>query len=230
MASVFLNWTPPDREELVKLYIYEAAAAGGPWTLIETLTEIGDYPNYISDYTTTLAQDAIHWFSIQWEDAKGAKTTQSNPIQGGTSTYVGEIVDRVHVRDASLDEQVVLQETEAIVEQFFNKDPYTVPANATGYAVKNSIAKAVHAKCLYAVVLTTTTGGASSWTAGLVSMKSSTDSTKQTLANVELMLKEASRELGMGVSVVAQMVGIEIAGGLSQIVSADISRLLIEVE
>jgi hypothetical protein len=47
---------------------------------------------------------------------------------------------------------------------------------------------------------------------------------------IDSLLAEAARELGVGVSIVAQMMEIPIAGGMSRIVSADISRLLIEVE
>ena len=126
MASVFLNFTPPDREDLTKLRIFEATDAAGPWNEIEVVTAIGEYPNYISSYTTNLATSNTNWFSIQWEDAKGAQTDQSNAIQGGTETLVGEIVDRVLVRDNTLDEQVVLAETEALIERYFGCDPYTV--------------------------------------------------------------------------------------------------------
>jgi hypothetical protein len=49
-------------------------------------------------------------------------------------------------------------------------------------------------------------------------------------AIIKYLLDEAARELGFSVSVIAQMTEIEIAAGLSQIVSADISRLMIEVE
>lgn len=229
MASVFLNFTPPDREELTTLRIFEATDKSGPWTEIEAVTEIGTYPNYISSYTTNLASNAINWFSIQWEDAKGAKTDQSNAIQGGTETLVGEIVDRVLVRDGTLDEQVVLAETEALIERYFGVDPYTVDPNSVGYATKNSLAKMVQAKSMYSKVVTSssTSGG---WTAGLVSMKSSSGDSTTSMDIIDSLMKEAARELGVGVSIVAQMMAIPIAGGFSQIVSADISRLLIEVE
>lgn len=228
MPSVFLDFTPPDRDDLEKLHIFEATSVNGPWALIETVDEIGSYPDYISNYTTELATNSINWFSIQWEDDKGAKTDQSNAIQGGTETLVGDIVSRVHVRDASLDEQVVLQETEAILERYFNTNPYTVPADSIGYATKNSLAKIIHAKSMFTTVLVST-GSANSWTAGLVSMKSSTD-TKSNLDIIKYLMQEAARELGLGISIVAQMARLEIAGGFSEIVSADISRLLIEVE
>lgn len=230
-ASVFLNFTPPDREDLVKLYIYESDDSDGPWTLIETVVPpaLGTYPDYISHYTTNLAGSNLHWFSIQWEDSKGAKTQQSNAIQGGTSTLVGEIVDRVMARDNSLDEQVVLAEAEALIERYFGTDPYTVDPSTVGYATKNSLAKMVQAKSMYSF-LVTSTGSSSSWAAGLVSMKSSTTEVTTSLEIIKSLLAEAARELGLQVSVVAQMTGLEIAGGFSQIVSADISRLLIEVE
>jgi hypothetical protein len=228
-ASVFLNFTPPDREDLTKLHIFESTDPAGPWTEIEVVTAIGEYPNYISSYTTELASSAINWFSIQWEDSKGAKTDQSNSIQGGTETLVGEIVDRVLVRDGTLDEQVVLAETEALLERYFGQDPYTVDPNSVGYATKNSLAKMVQAKSMYSKFVTSssTSGG---WTAGLVSMKSSSGDATAIMDVIDALMKEAARELGVGVSIVAQMMEIPIAGGMSRIVSADISRLLIEVE
>jgi hypothetical protein len=230
-ASVFLNFTPPDREDLTKLHIFESPNATGPWTNIETVTAVGTYPNYISSYTTNLAASALSWFSIQWEDSKGAKTDQSNSIRGGTETLVGEIVDRVLVRDGTLDEQVVLAETEAIIERYFGTDPYTIDPSTVGYATKNSLAKIVQAKSMYSTLITSATTG-DSWTAGLVSMKSSSGSSSGTnaLAVIDALMKEAARELGLGVSIVAQMANLQIAGGFSQIVSADISRLMIEVE
>jgi len=229
MASVFLNFTPPDREDLTKLRIFEATDAAGPWNEIEVVTDIGSYPNYISSYTTNLATSAVNWFSIQWEDAKGAQTDQSNAIQGGTETLVGEIVDRVLVRDNTLDEQVVLAETEALLERYFRQDPYTVDPASVGYATKNSLAKMVQAKSMYSKVISSSSSS-DSWTAGLVSMKASSGSATQTLEIIDNLMAEAARELGVGVSIVAQMMEIPIAGGMSRIVSADISRLLIEVE
>ncbi len=227
--SVYLDFTPPDREDLTKLHIFEGSSAVGPWSLVETVSPVGDYPNYISSYTTALATNKLNFFTIQWEDAKGAKTEISNAIQGGTLTLIGEIVERVLVRDNTLDEQVVLAETEALLERYFGVDPYTIENSDVGYATKNSLAKIVQAKSMYSALMTGSTVG-DSWTAGLVSMKSSSSTSGNALAIIDHLLKEAARELGLGVSIVAHMANLEIAGGFSQIVSADISRLQIEVE
>jgi hypothetical protein len=230
MASVFLNFTPPDREDLAKLHIYEADAQDGPWNLIETVegAPLGTYPEYISFYTTENASSNVSWFAIQWEDEKGAKTDISNAIQGGTETLVGEIVDRVLTRDNTLDEQVVLQEAEAIIERYFGKDPYTVDPDSVGYYIKNALAKIVQAKSMFSKFATSSSGGTSGWTAGLVSMKSG--NSQSSIDTIQYLLEEGARELGLKVGIVAQMVGLEIAGGFTQIVTADISRLMIEVE
>lgn len=229
MASVFLNFTPPDREDLSELRIFEGPTKDGPWTLIETLVDLGPYPDYISHYTTDLASSNVSWFSIQWADTKGAETDLSNAIQGGTETLVGEIVDRALTRDNTLDEQVVLQEAEALVERYYGKDPYTVEPSTVSYFTKNSLAKLVQAKAMLSGIVSSSTA-TSSWSAGLVSMKSGTSSSGDSYKLAVALMEEAAKELGMNFSRIAQMTGITIAGGFSQIVSADISRLMIEVE
>ena len=231
--SVYLRFTPPDRQSLTKLLIYEAASADGPWgTPIEVVTEIGSYPDYISEYTTNDAVSRINWFAIQWEDAGGARTELSNPIQGGSSTFVGEIVSLVGERDHSLDEQVVRQEAEVAIEDYFGIDPYTVNAVNVNYRTKVGLAKLVQARSmLNNLILAASVGSSSGWTAGLVSMKSGTsEGSKASEALIRWLLSEAAGALRLNFSRIARMATPVIAGGMSEIVTADISRLMIEVE
>lgn len=242
MASVHLRFTAPPREGLAFLHIYESVNPTGPWTEIEVVAApaIGSYPDYISEYSTDQAVSGLDYFAIQWEDDKGALTEISNGVQGGTDSFVSEIIDLVYERDTSLDKQVVRQETEVAVEDFFGRDPYTVDGSKVNYRTKVGLARLVQARTLVNVAVAqaassavaTSAGG---WTAGLVSMKgaSSSEVAKTASANSALirwLLEEASRALGLNFSRIAQMAGIEIAGGFSEIVSADISRLQIEVE
>ncbi len=228
MASVFLRFTPPDRKDLAALLIYEEVSAEGPFdTLIETAIEIGVYPDYISEYTTDQAVSNVNWFAIQWQDVKGARTEISNPIQGGSSSLVGEIVSLVGERDHTLDDQVVRQEVEFALESYFNTDPYALSMSNTNFRQRIGIARLVQARVMMSQVARSS-GTTSGWTAGLVSMKSGDVSSNERL--IGWLLKEAMLGLGLSTSRIAQMAELPIAGGLSRIVTADISRLLIEVE
>lgn len=242
MASVPLRFSAPPRENLKSLHIFEAPDSSGPWVEIEEVTgvAIGSFPDYIDEYTTQAATSGIDWFAIQWEDTGGAFTEMSNPIQGGTRSFVAEIIDLVTERDESLDAQVVRQETEVAVETYFGQDPYTVDGTNVNYTKKVGLARLVQARTLInaAVAQAASTAAATSgagWTAGLVSMKGSSSSevAKTAAVNSDLikwLLEQASRQLGLNWSRIVQMAEIPIAGGLSEIVSADISRLQIEVE
>lgn len=225
MASVFLDFVAPnDIPDLTSLHIYEGATPDGIFAEIEEVVAIGVQPNYISSYTTTYATNENGWFTIRWENSKGALTPYSDAVQGGTRSVVSEIVSRILLRDATISEQVAAEEAEAVVEQIYglvNPDPSTVTRRRMSGMTLLAMAR------IQLGSLAVTSSG-SQWTAGLVSMKS--DNTSKNLDNVKGLLIEASRMLGISMSVVAQMIPLEIAGGLSEIVSADISRLQIEVE
>lgn len=231
MASVHLRFIPPDQPDLTKLRIYEGPDSTGPFNLIEEITPVGGYPDYISEYTTTLAGSLANWFAIEWEDSKGARTDLSAAVQGGTTTFVGEIIALVMARDATLDPQVVQQEAEAAVETYFGTDPYTVTSSTVRFSVKVGLARLVQARSMLNSLITSASVSASSgWTSGLVSMKSGTDQAKQSESLIRYLLQAAAESLGFGIGRIAQMAVPTIAGGLSEIVTADISRLLIEVE
>src|SRR5262245_28257796 len=103
MATVRLDFTPPGIPDVTKLHIEEAPASGGPFVEIEQVAS-GTYPNYISYYVTQNASSATYWFRIRWETSQGAFTPYSGALQGGTKTLVQEIVDRVMLRNPSLNE------------------------------------------------------------------------------------------------------------------------------
>ena len=225
--SVRLRFTAPAEENLDALLIYEAASADGPWvTPIETVTAIGSYPDYIDEYTTDQAASKVNCFAIQWRDSKGALTEISNPIQGGTTTLVGEVIQLVEQRDESLDPQVVRQEVETALEIYYGVDPYSLASEAS-YRIKNGLAKLAQARAM--INPSRLVGSNTGWTAGLVSMKSGSDVETDTKM-IQMLIDSVSVDLGLRRSRVAQMAEMVIAGGMSEIVSADISRLLIEVE
>lgn len=220
MPSVHLRFSAPAREDLTKLRIFEAASPAGPWiTPIEILDLVAAgkvFPDYLSEYTTDDAANTTDWFAIQWEDAGGARTEISNAMQGGTTTMVGEIIDLVAERDHTLDEQTVRQETEFAIESYFGKDPYTVDTDTTNYRIRIGLARIVQARSmLNRLAATSSSGTSSGWTAGLVSMKSGSDSQSASEGLIRWLLQEAGNLLGWNYARVAQMATVVIAGGQS---------------
>lgn len=226
-VSVHLDFVPPnDLPDLTKLHIYEGPTVDGPFAEIEVVNapNIGVAPNYISQYTTALATSASDWFTVAWEDSKGALTDQAEPQQGTAMGVPYEIVRRVLLRDPSANEEVAFEEAQAVVEEIYgniNPDPALVTAKKMSGMTILTMAR------IQLGNLIRTSTSTSSWSAGLVSMKSG-DST-QSISGIKELLVEASKMLGLRMSVVAQMALPEIAGGMATIVMADISRLQIDV-
>jgi hypothetical protein len=226
MASVHLDFIPPDHEDVTQLIIYESASPTGPWNIIETVATVGTYPNYITEYTTTAATSAQNWFSIEWKDSKGASFGQSQGVQGGAESLVSEIVDRVMLRDPSIKEEIAAQEAEAVVEKFYGTtDPLSkLASDATAQELSGLTLLTIVRSKLVTISQTSNAG----YTAGLVSQTaSSTASTS--LDNLKALLEEANILLGLSFSVVLQLAEIDIAGGAS-LVSNDQSRLLVEFQ
>jgi hypothetical protein len=227
MAAVPLVFNLPGEEGLTSMNIYEATSADGPWTLIETVTEIGMYPDYIHEYITNNAQSAVHWFSISVVDEALVESELSVPMQGGTTTLVSEITQRVMQRGVSLSESVVIQEAEAVISHYYGKDPYTVDPATVSYNVKAALTYLTLARSLL-VVQAAGSGATSGWTAGLVSMKSATETTQST-KSVEWLMSEAQKLLGLGFSRVAQIVSPDYVPGVcglpSKVIEYNISRL-----
>lgn len=215
MASIALEFIAPDMPDLAELQIYESANQSGPYTLIETVTSIGSFGNYIENYTSTFATSLDNWFMIQWQDSKGAQSKQSTPIKGKTQLLIGRIVDRVLQRNVALSPQVVAQEAEAAIEVFFGADPYTVDDDnlATGrkYQIINGLTYMVLARTM--LVRLIQTGSLQSATLGLVSFKNISGQQK---LDIQELVDLANKELGIDQSVVIDMERIcKVYGGKS---------------
>jgi len=225
MADVRLDFIPPDIPDLTKLHIYEAPAADGTFNPIEEVTAIGEYPNYISYYTTELAIDDEDWFAIEWEDSKGALFGISQPVQGNTQTAVGRIVQYALLRDSSINEIIAAQEAEAVVELVMGtSDPLSVLSTSVTANQLSGMTLLTMARVYMMSVISS--GSSESFTAGLVSMKSGN---QRDLRGIEDIIKAANLLLNRNYSVVAVMESVEIPG-LGSIVSADHSRLIVEWE
>lgn len=229
MASVRIDFIRPSDPGLVKLHIYEAATKDGPFAEIETVTAIGTYPDYISYYTTTMATAIDYWFEIEWEDASGARTPRSIPVQGGTSSLVAQIVNRMLLRDPVLDETVAAQEAEAAISTYYNTlDPYSIDPTNVSPKILSGLTNLALVRS-YMTVVITSTGSASKWTAGLVAMDTSSMNKTLTPDGIKGLLALANVDLGLSFSFIALIDEIEVAGGFKQLVSADLSRGIIEI-
>ena len=231
MASVHLKFVPPTVQNLVSLKIYEATSMGGPFNLIETVTAIGTYPDYITEYTTDDATNTSDWFAIEWLDNKGASSNLSPPVQGNTETLVGEIVDRVMLRDPSLKESVVQQEAEAVVASVFHTtDPYDSTLTATYQQLRGMTYLTMAYSYISELAASASISGAK-WVAGIVSMDAggATTATGGRGAAIDELLKLAGNDLGISMSVILQMANTYCTGLSGAVNQWDESRLLVEI-
>jgi hypothetical protein len=224
MVPVHLDFIPPNVPDLAKLYIYEAPSQNGSYALIETVTDIGSYGNYLSEYTTIHAASKTDWFAIEWEDIKGASLGMSQGVQGGVESLVSEIVDRVLLRDPNINEEIAAQEAEAVVETFFNTtDPLSLVAS-------DATARQLSGLTLLTLVRSKLTsisqGSSTGYTAGLVSQSGATTTS---LPDLKALINEANILLGTSFSVILQMKDNEIAGGAVCVGIPDQSRLLVDL-
>jgi hypothetical protein len=233
MASVTLQFQLPADPDIASLRIYESPTPDGTFTLIEEVDEIGTYPNYITDYVTQNATNEDNWFAISWVDSGGSESDLSTPVQGGTDSVVHQIVERVYQRAPSLSKNIVIQEAEAVVEQYFGMNPYTVPLPVS-YRVLTGLTYITMARASLSQQAHTSISSSSfadSWTAGLVSMKAESGSGSQSeiqQASFDWLISEANKMLGLGMGVIAQMATPEIAGGMTVIEPVvDQSRLIV---
>jgi hypothetical protein len=225
MASVALEFALPPQPDLVKVYILESSTPTGPFNVIDIITEIGSYPDYIDNYTTNQALYETDWFAIMWEDAKGAQGDLSQAMQGNTQTVVGQVADRVQQRGVTATNEVVIQESEAVCERWFGVDPYTVPMPVS-YGVLSGLTYLVMARL---IVQSIVSGSSESYTAGLVSQKTGTGKTDQ-MEFVDDLLKLAAQMLGVPEIVVLQMADFDPTGlGTISTVSFDQTRQAITI-
>lgn len=202
MASVHLAFTPPYEPDIASLHIEESASSSGPFVEIESVTDIGDFPDYITEYTTSLATVATDWFRIRWLDSKGAYTNYSQPFPGGGTTLVGQVVQRVRERMPSLSIQIVTQEAEAAIQRYFGDivNPYDVTLTAN-YRVLNGLVYLVLAHALMVEGMTAST--AESTTIGLVSVRRNT--ALQNTKDLDGLIALANAELGINSTVVLEL-------------------------
>lgn len=226
MAGVELQFLPPDENDIVTLHVEEAPTAAGTFTQIQTFPA-GTFPNYITRAEVTNATNATDWFRIRWEDSSGNFTPYSAPIQGGTTTIVAQLMDRVILRDPGINPLIAGQEAEAAVSWYFNADdPYSVdPARATP-KILSGLTTLTLARVYTSRIITQSTTG--KWSAGLVSMDSSASATNA-WKNIDHMIELANRELDRNVSAIMLIEEISVAGGFKQLKSYDVSRALIEL-
>lgn len=231
MASVRLDFTPPTIEGVTKLHIEEAPDKGGPFSEIEATTAVGTSPNYISNYTTQNASSTTYWFRIRWETGTGVFTPFSQALQGGTKTLVQEIVDRVILRNPSLNEIIVTQEAQAVVAQYFGtNDPNSVPVEDATYVEIRGMTNMTLARSLIATTLASG-GSVSSFTAGIVAIKSGTTGADPTKA-IEALIAAANDDLNFNYSVILLFKSVEseiLGRSQGQVVTADLSRVIVEV-
>lgn len=228
MATIAIDFTPPDISGIVALRIYESATKEGSYAQIERVTDIGEFPTYISRYTTMAASSATDWFKIAWEDAGGAITIESVPVQGGTTTLIATLVNRVMLRDAFLNEAVVAQVAEAVVASVMQtEDPYDTSLTAT-YDQLEGMTLLILARSNMHMIMTTASES-DSYTAGLISIKSSSNTKSQTSTDlIRWLIDEANRLLGLNYSAIMLMDDISIGGAVSAWEN-DSSRLLVNV-
>jgi hypothetical protein len=226
MASVELQFLPPDTEDIITLHVEEAPAPGGPFVEIQSFPA-GTYPDYIYSAVVTNATSADDWFRIRWEDDAGGMTPYSDPVQGGTTTVVSQVMDRVILRDPAIDPLVAGQEAEAAICMVYGvDDPYSVDPTTVNAKELSGLTMLTLARCY--VITLVSQGTTAKWQAGLVSMDHSS-STKQAWDAIEKMIEYANRELGINYSAVLLMNEITVGGGYKQLKSWDVSRLLIEL-
>jgi hypothetical protein len=217
-------------EDVTKLLIYEGPSKNGPFNIIETVTPVGSYPDYINNYTTDDALSATDWFAIRWEDSKGARTELSAPLQGGTQSLPGEIVSRMLLRDPMIDENVALQEAEAVISEYYGVlDPYSIDVNTVAPNILNGLTLLAMAYTYITATSTSSSTTAQKFTAGLVSIDAGTSAKSNVQTSIDLLFKQANRLLGRNYSRIMQMKQLAVAGGYTRLMGVDLSRTEIDL-
>lgn len=211
MVKVNLKVTQPDDPTIHELHVYESANPTGPFVDIATVTLAAGAVLEEIDVDVTSASD---WFAFQWKDAAGAWLTPlSPPVKPGQFSFVELVIDRVQQRDRMLDEDIVRQESEAAIEWFFKKNPYSVSLidipDGQQYRTLNGLVYLTLARGILArYVRSAMTESA---TLGLVSFKSAVSMSGK---EIEKLIDMAHEMLGIGTATVLDMTRIcKIYGG-----------------
>lgn len=223
MPSVRLDFIPPNNPNLNRLRIFEGPEADGPFDMIEEVSAIGAYPNYISTYTTTQAEDILDWFAIRWVQTNGTELPLSASIHGETTTVIGEIINRVQLRYPGADPTLIAQEAEVVLELVFgttDPDPDLITATQMSAIVQLTTARVM----AWGMI---SSSASASYTAGLVQQKTDTSTAVQSRADLKDLAQQALAQLGVAHSVIAQMDDPKVSNGV--IASVDITRLLLEI-
>lgn len=229
MASVPLRFVPPNDKDLTTLLIFEGLASDGPFTQIESVSAIGTYPNFITEYTTDQAVSDNNWFSIRWIDNKNAMTEFSNPVRGHTQTLIGKLTSNVLLRDPTLDDNVVSQVAEWVVARVMNtEEPWALAVSDATFAQVEGMTLLILARSTLHSLISSSSG--ESYTAGLVSQKSG-GSTMLNRDLIKALVDEANMLLGISFTVVMLLEDIDPTGmGTVSTIGVDQSRLLISIE
>lgn len=227
MAKVTLDFVPPEEPDILALHIYESALPDAGFVEIERVTNIGASPNYITRYTTSVAASITDWFAIAWENAAGDTGIMSQSIQGGTTTVVSEVLNRVLLRDPTLDERIVVESAEYVISTALNvPDPYD-PNLTVNYRQLEGLTLLTLARSTIQTIMTSSSS--ESYTAGLVSEKSATG-TGSNEKMIEWLIKEANKILGINYTLVMLLEDIDVTGLNTQTsISYDQSRQAITV-
>lgn len=202
MAKVPLTFRPPTDPDIVRLHIFESDNPSTGFTEIDSVAA-GVYPEYITHYTTLLASAADDWFAIQWENAQGVLSPISASVKGGTTTLIGELIERVLLRSPELDENIVAQEVEATLSYIYKKDdPYIIDPVTVNFLWMTELTNLALAASLY-VVYVQDTARARDYTAGMISERNTLD--PRALDNIERLERRALRRLGIGGSLIASI-------------------------
>lgn len=228
MATVTLDFIPPSDPDIVALRIYESIAQDGPYGQIERVTAVGVTPDYITRYVTTVAVNGADWFAIAWENSAGQISELSAGVKGGTSTLVGIIVQRMLLRDPSLDEAIAAQEAEAAISDYYGVvDTTTIDSTTVSPKILSGLTNLALARSY--ITKQITSSQANKWSAGIVSMDQSSSTTKSA-ETVKALIELANHDLGRGYSVVLLMKEISIAGGYGRLVGVDLTRTTVDYD
>lgn len=227
MATIPLSFIAPDIDGLTELRIYESSSSSGPFSLIDTITPVvDDDDNYISEAVTSNAASASDWFAIAWYDG-ATETDLSSPIKVVAS--LARVVNGVLLRDPSLNAQIVAEEAEVALYDYFGanwSEAVPTPREMSGL-IWMAMARAYISKIVEAA------SASESYSAGMVSQKTASSSGSGTnyLAMVERFLDFANAELGTNKSVVMQLADFDPTGmGTLSLITIDQSRLVLEQE